>query len=95
MTLTNNNKRMVWNFFYKKDTGLLDIAIDRHSEEDKNSVALIIAVMESGMLDLDLEYINNGGLQNHCYVLGLSYKHVLYAFNKMRSIIENKTEWRE
>lgn len=85
---------MIWNFFYNKDTGLLDIAKDRHSEEDECGVSLIIAVMESGMVDMDLEYINDGGLQNHCYVLRLSYEHVLYAFNKMRRIIENKSEWR-
>ena len=90
MKLTNKNKRMVWDFFYKKEVGLEYIAHSNCDKEmDKRSASLLIAVMESGMLSLDLEFINSGALQNLCHVLRLRYTEVLYGFNKMRRIIEH------
>jgi hypothetical protein len=90
MKLTNKNKRMVWNFFHKEGVGLEYIAKSKwEKEDDKRSASLLIAVMESGMLSLDLKFISSGALQDLCHVLRLSYEHVLYGFNKMRKIIEN------
>tara|TARA_R110002167_G_scaffold257571_1_gene464096 strand:+ start:449 stop:706 length:258 start_codon:yes stop_codon:yes gene_type:complete len=84
-------------YFYSTDgdtPGLLKLALNKADKSIHGEVRLVVSIMESGILDMDEEYIEGFGLRNHCYMLQLDYHSVHAAFTSMSGLIKIKKEWR-
>jgi len=92
-----SHKRMIDRYFNSTDAnapGLLILALNNFEVEYYGEVRLIVSIMETGLIDLDYDYILDGGLQLDCAVLELDYKAVKAAFVGMAELIKLNKEWR-
>ena len=93
MIMSNANKRMVERLFNNPVTGVVRIAVDRASKDEEQHAKLLCAVIESGFKELDIEYIEGEVCKEHCSIVFVDYKYILYAFNKLRYYVENNIDW--
>jgi len=87
---------MIHRYFYstKKDApGILKMSLSKFPPKCHGEVRLLTAVMETGLIDLDYEYISGGGLQLDCEMLQLDYRAVRAAYLGMAEIIKLNKEW--
>jgi len=92
-----SHKRMVNRYFHSTDAeapGLTVLALKNSIKEHHGEVRLIVAIMETGLIDMDYDYILNGDLQIDCDVLELDYKSVKAAFVGMAEMIKLNKEWK-
>lgn len=85
--ISNNNKKLINNFFDNPEIGLKKMARDRNSEEDEESVNLVCEIIKSGFLELDFKFIFCGACKNYCDSLLLDYEFVRIAFLKIEGLI--------
>ena len=91
-----SHKRMINRYFHSTDEsapGLVHLALKNAPRELHGEVRLVVAVMETGLTDMDYDYILDGGLYTDCDVLELDYKAVRAAFVGMAELIKLNKEW--
>ena len=95
--MLESHRRMLHRYFYSIDKaapGLQELKLKNSHESIHGEVRCMVAIMETGIVDLDYEYILGKDLQTDCYVLDLDYKAVKAAFVGMAELIKLNKEWR-
>jgi hypothetical protein len=88
---------MLHRYFYSIDKdapGLQQLKLDQSHESIHGEVRCTVAIMETGVVDLDYEYILGKDLQTDCDVLDFDYESVKAAFVGMAELIKLNKEWR-
>lgn len=84
--MTKEQKRIIKRYFYSessKPIGLLPSILSRIHKSMHGEARLLIALMESSVVEEDLKYIYGGELKKHCKLLDLNYNSIRKAFKLM------------